>query len=141
MDGELLRYLYHHLFDHANLSGSRRYVYGDNVILFVYFVAVCADRSLRWAHQKRNWPLWARRLATPSYSQLMRRVKKAAFADHLDELNKAFHARLPTGQEKCVDGKPVVVGAYSKDPDTRRGFLAPKVWGRGYKVHAVVDAA
>ena len=140
MDGELLRRLYHHLFDSANRAESRRYVYDQRIILFVYFIAVCADRSLRWAHQRRNWPLWARRLPVPSYSQLMRRVKSPAFTDRVAELNREFRALLPAGTEKCVDGKPLVVGAYSKDPDARLGYLAPNVWGRGYKVHAVIDA-
>jgi hypothetical protein len=66
MDGELLRDLYHHLFDQANSAATGRFTYSDSVILFVYFVGASADRSLRWAHQKRNWPLWARRLAIPS---------------------------------------------------------------------------
>lgn len=141
MDGELLRHLYHDLFRTASGPGSRRYVYSDNVILFIYFLAVSADRSLRWAHQKRNWPLWARRLPLPSYSQLMRRVKTPAFAARLSALNDTFRRMLPKTREKCVDGKPLVVGSYSKDPDARRGFLAKNVWGRGYKVHAVIDVA
>lgn len=141
MDGELLRDLYHHLFDQGNSAATGRFTYSESVILFVYFVAASADRSLRWGHQKRNWPLWARRLAIPSYSQVMRRVKTPAFAGALTQLNTTFHASLAPRQEKCVDGKPLVVGAYSKDPDARRGYLRPKVWGRGYKLHAVVDAS
>lgn len=141
MDGELLRHLYHRLFDKGNSLGLTRYVYSDSTILFIYFVAVSADRSLRWAHQKRNWPLWARRLPVPSYSQLMRRVKTPAFAAGLVQLNKTFRALLPTGPEKCIDGKPLVVGSYSKDPDARRGYLGPHTWGRGYKIHAIVDVS
>ncbi len=141
MDGELVRHLYHHLFDNPKALGSRRYVFSDSVILFTYFVAAAADRSLRWAHQKRNWPLWARHLLVPSYSQLMRRVKAPSFTARLVEINEAYRKLLPTSREKCVDGKPLVVGSYSKDPDARRGYLAPNAWGRGYKIHAVIDVS
>ena len=75
MDGELLRYLYHQLFHVGKPHRPARCTYDDNIILFMFFIAVVGDRSLQWAHDRRNWPLWARRLPRPSYSQFKRRLK------------------------------------------------------------------
>lgn len=38
-----------------------------------------------------------------------------------------------------IDGKPLVVGAYSKDPDSRCGCVATGRFARGYKLHAVYN--
>jgi IS5 family transposase len=141
MDGELLRYLYHRLFDSDRGDGSARCVYSDAVILFIYAIAALSGKSPRWARQKRNWPLWARRVAVPSYSQLMRRVKTPEFLAYWRAWDATFRAALPSSAEKCVDGKPLVVGSYSKDPDARWGYLAANTWGRGYKIHAVSSAS
>ena len=74
MDGQLLRVLYHELFHSGKRHFPRRCRYDDNVIVFIYFISVIADRSMRWAYDRRHWPLWARRLTRPSYSQVMRRL-------------------------------------------------------------------
>ena len=141
MDGELLRHLYHTWFDSHKSATSARYVYSDGVILFVYAIAVLSGKSPRWARQKGNWPLWARRLAVPSYSQLMRRIRTPKFLAQWRAWDAEFRASLPNSPEKCVDGKPLVVGSYSKDPDARRGYLAAHLWGQGYKIHAVSSAS
>jgi len=140
MDGELLRQLYHELFHHNKLNTDRRCTYSDTIILFVHFLAVIHDRSDHWVHDRRNWPLGARRLRTPSYTRSMRRLGTTAVRIHIEKLNQTFRARLPRSTEKAVDGKPLVVGAYSRDADAKRECLAHNTWGEGYKLHAVVDA-
>lgn len=139
MDGELLRKLYHELFHHRKLVTAPRFNYGDAIILWIYFLAVIHDRSPHWAHDKRNWPLWSRALDRPSYSQLMRRLKTPAIQAHIDALNQNFRSRLPNTRDKAVDGKPMVVGAYTKDPDAKYGRLCNDAWSRGYKLHAIAD--
>jgi hypothetical protein len=69
----------------------------------------------------------------------MRRLKSPAIQAHIQALNRDFRSRLPSSGDKAVDGKPMVVGAYSKDPDAKRGRLSKDAWGRGYKLHAIVD--
>lgn len=140
MDGELLVKLYHELFHNRKLATARRCTYSDAVILFIHFIAVIHDRSHLWAHDKRNWPLWARRLSCPGYSQLMRRLQSAAIRTHIEALNRTLRCRLPHTLDKAVDGKPLTVGAYSKDKDAKRGRLSNDAWGYGYKLHAIVDA-
>ena len=140
MDDQLLRVLYHELFHAVKRHFPRRCRYDDNVIVFVYFISVVAGRSMRWAYDRRHWPLWARRLTRPGYSQVMRRLNSDSVQHRLAELNAEYRARLPRTSQKAVDGKPLVVGVYSKDPDARCGKLNNRDWARGYKVHALVDA-
>lgn len=141
MDGELLRHLYHQLFHHSTSRRPLRCVYADNVVVFLYLLSVVAGRSMRWAYPKRHWPLWARHLRPPSYSQVMRRLQTASVEDCITRMNEMFRDRLPRSSDKVVDGKPLVVGVCSKDADARRGCLGAGKWARGYKVHAMIDAA
>lgn len=141
MDGELLRQLYRELFHANSLTRPHRCAYTDNLIVFIYFVGVLADRSMLWAFNKRNWPLWARHLSRPSYSQLMRRLRTDAIQAGISALNAKFRARLPRTNEKTLDGKPLTVGSYSRDPDATTGRLSSTNWGRGYKLHSIMDSS
>jgi hypothetical protein len=140
MDDQLLRYLYHRLFASGKHHHAYGCVFGDGIIVMVHFLSVIRERSMYWAYDKRNWPLWMRRLACPSYSQLMRRLKTQAVRRLIVELNLEFRSQLPDSDEKFCDGKPLTVGGFSKDPDTREGKLPGDGWGRGYKVHVLVEA-
>src|SRR5947209_806230 len=115
MDGELLRHLYHRLFESDSARTDGGQTYSDAVIALIYFFAVLSNHSPRWAHDKRHWPLWARRLKFPSYSQLMRRLKR--IDPLIEQLNCEYRAQLPSSSDKICDGKPMVVGGDSKDPD------------------------
>ena len=142
MDDQLLLHLYHRLFDDANIepAGAAHFTYSDSIVVLVYFVGVVRERSCKWAWNKGNWPLWMRRLERPSYSQFMRRLRTPSVHALIGRLNDEFRALLPRSDEKFCDGKPLVVGGFSKDPDTAEGVLPGDGWGRGYKVHVIVDA-
>lgn len=139
MDGELLRQLYHELFHRRNLTTPPRCNYHDSAILWIYFLAVLRDRSNRWAHRTSNWPLWARRIPRPSYSQLMRRLKTHSIQKHIRQLDHDIRTQLPRSCDKAVDGKPMLVGGYSKDPDAKCGHIANNSFARGYKLHAITN--
>ena len=140
MDDQLLLHLYHRLFDPATFRPSYDCVYSDQIIVLMHFLGVLRDRSMRWAHSKRNWPLWMRRLHCPSYSQFMRRLKNKEVKLLIAELNLEFRNDLPDGAEKFCDGKSLTVGGFSRDPDARSGKLPGDGWGKGYKVHLLTDA-
>jgi DDE family transposase len=140
MDDQLLRHLYHRLFSPGKCRRAPGCIYSECIIVLVHFLAVVRERSMSWAHRKSNWPLWMRRLECPSYSQLMRRLKTKPVRLLIAQLNLEFRNQLPSGKEKFCDGKPLVVGGFSKDPDAHRGKLPGDGWGRGYKVHVIVDA-
>ena len=141
MDDQLLNHLYHRLYAPHKVRRPPNCLYSDSIVVLIYFLGVVRGRSPRWAHDKRNWPLWMRWLTPPGYSQLMRRLATPSARDLIGQLNGEFRGRLPRSAEKACDGKPLVVGGFSKDPDAAAGKLPGDGWGRGYKLHVIVDAA
>jgi hypothetical protein len=140
MEDELLRSLYHRLLGSASARGLRRGKFGDGVIVLIYFLGVLRHRSPRWAADHRNWPLWlCRVLPCPSYSQLIRRLKTDSTRQLIDQINIEHRGRLSRSGLKFCDGKPLVVGGFSKDPDAHWGKV-PDAWAKGYKLHAMVDS-
>src|SRR6185437_14833765 len=100
MDDELLARLYHRLFGDPSLRYTPGCTFGDAAILLIHLYAVLTNRSHRWAHDKRHWPLWCRRIQFPSYSQLMKRLGWPSIAQRIVELNHEFRSQLPTGDQK-----------------------------------------
>jgi hypothetical protein len=141
MDDQLLLSVYHRLFDAGNVRRTAGCLFSDSIIVLVHVLAVIRDRSRLWAYQKRNWPLWMRRLDRPSYSQLMKRLRTRPVRELIAKLNIEYRAWLPRSAEKFCDGKPLVVGGFSKDPDAGEGKLPGDGWGRGYKVHVLADSS
>ena len=139
MNDEVLRHVYHELFGSKSKMPRRRYVYCDAVIVFVCVLGVLNNHSPRWAHDKRNWPLWCRWLKIPSYSQLMKRLKEPHIQALIDALNLRERRQLPGSIEKTCDGKPLVVSDFSKDPDARFGKAYGK-WRKGYRLHLIADS-
>ena len=138
MEDELLLSIYHRLFPSPSSKLRARCDYSDATIALIYLHAALRGRSPLWASDKRNWPLWARRLNFPSYSQLMRRISTPQVTQLIEQLNQEFRDQLPRGRSKLCDGKPLVVGGFSKDPDARRGKV-PAGFAKGYKLHAIFD--
>ncbi len=138
MESELLLSIYHRLFPSTSSNIRGHFRYSDAIVSLIYLFGVLYDRSTCWAHNKKNWPLWARRLQFPSYSQLMRRLKKPQVMQMIQQMNQEFHGPMEAGNDKICDGKPLTVGGFSKDPDARRGKV-PAGWAKGYKLHAIID--
>ena len=139
MDGELLRWLYHRLLRDPSACGTRDCTYSNGLIAFIYFYAALTHHSPRWASQRRHWPAWCRRLKFPSYSQLCRRLKSNSTLRLIEQVNRECIAGLPKGEELIADGKPLVVGGFSKDPDASTGRV-PDGFARGYRLHAIVSS-
>ena len=140
MDDELLRWLYHRLLHDPSLARRRDCTYGDGIILLIHFYATLRNCSLLWASDRDHWPLWCRAvLRMPSYSQANRRLKTPAISQLIAFIDRELRDRLMRGKDKVTDGKPLVVGGFSHDPDARWGKV-PDGWARGYKLHVVVDA-
>lgn len=147
MDDQLLRALYHRLFNcdkrQHDPRPTPRCTYPDALIVLIYFLAVLRDRSPHWAicpqRPKSNWPLWMRRLPCPSYGQFCRRLQSFPVQRLIALLFLEFRNQLPHSAQKYCDGKPLTVGGFSKDPDARAGRLPGDGWGKGYKVHLLAD--
>jgi len=140
MDDELLRWLYHRLLRDPSSSHTTDCTYSDGLIVFIFLFAALGNHSSRWACQKRHWPLWCRALAFPSYSQLCRRLKSAAVQRLLQQINQECKSHLSRSGELVADGKPLVVGGFSKDPDATVGKV-PDGFARGYRAHVIADSA
>ena len=50
----------------TDLARTRDCTYSDGLILLIYFFAAICNRSVSWASDLANWPLWCR--AAPSCS-------------------------------------------------------------------------
>jgi hypothetical protein len=74
----------------------------------------------------------------PSQSTISRRLQTAEVQRLLADLERRLAALDGGGWVMLVDGKPVTVGSYSKDPDAAWG-RARRGWAKGYKLHAVYD--
>jgi hypothetical protein len=140
MDDERLRIIYRFLQDQPDLWHTFDCTYSDANIILIELFRVAHHLSAVEALRRQRWPLWARRVVRfPSRSQFNRRIKRAAIQAGIERVSAHFRAQLPRTNEKACDGKPLLVGGFSKDPDAKRG-KAPGGWARGYKMHAIVDA-
>ena len=101
------------------------------------------NRSISWASNLANWPLWCRAALRrlPSRSQVNKRLKTPSLARWIETIDAELRDRLPRGNDKVGDGKPMVVGGFSHDPDARWGKTPGDGWAKGYKLHAIIDAA
>ena len=103
----------------------------------MYLWAVIHDRPTCWACDPINWPkgLWQRKL--PSQSTMSRRLRTTEVQRLLHEMEERMARPQQHGEwVLTVDGKPLVVGSHSKDPDAEWGHVR-RGWAKGYKFHAV----
>lgn len=122
------------------LDRDPRMVFNDAQIVAMYLWSVVHDRPMCWACDRSNYNRLFRPRRLPSVSQFTRRVKSA----RVRRVLQGVHEDLADGNTpvtlQFVDGKPLVVGVASRDPDARRG----KVMGgyaKGYKVHPLMTAS
>jgi IS5 family transposase len=111
--------------------------YSDEEIVRVWLWAVLHDRPVSWACQRQSWPLHDRRRQLPSSSRVSRRLRTPGVRWLLQEIEAQVLRPERVGQLLwMMDGKPLLIGGSSKD---RQSGAARRV-GRGYKLHALLDA-
>ena len=106
-----------------------------------YSWAVLHERPTSWAFRSKNWPenLWSRG-KLPSQSTMSRRLGTTEVQRLMHVMEQHLAQLRPTGLVTVVDGKPLVVGSHSKDPDCAWG-RAGRSYAKGYKLHAVYGPA
>lgn len=139
MDGELFKRLYRLAGEVASKQPPPRSTHSDFAVLMTLLWAAGNDKPVSWACRRCNWPLWCWRMTLPSPSTMSRRPRTPQFQLLLLRFNDKLRGTLPGSSLKYVDGKPLLVGGYSKDRDAKRGKV-PGGWARGYKLHAVFNA-
>lgn len=114
--------------------------YSDREVLLVLLWAVLHDRPTSWACQIEHWPTRRRLRRLPHPSTMSRRSRRPELAALLESAHAKLREWLSSGSRGVViDGKPLLVSDYSRDPDARNG-RAMRRFRRGYKLHAVIDA-
>lgn len=125
---------------HGAQPASRKFRFSHGEILRVVLWAVLHDRPMRWACRPEHWPGTCRPACLPHPSTISRRWRTAALREEADRLQtKAIRCLGGGGRYVAIDGRPLVVGGCSKDPDARVGRGA-RGMARGYKMYAAVDA-
>lgn len=123
--------------DRLLLRPKRRPVYADTLIVAMYFWAVQHDRPQVWACDRRNYhrPFLPRCL--PSVSRFNRRIRTPRCRAILQGVEAMSRPSKVSGIQ-LLDGRPLPVGACSKDKQARPG----RVYGgfaRGYRLHACMS--
>jgi len=122
-------------------EAGQRYVYGLRIILKVGLWAILHDRPFCWACDPEHWPARFRPRDLPDQSTLSRRWRTEAAVCGLEQLHRVVIRALgPLGRYAAIDGRPMPVGGASQDQDARPG-RSVRGMGRGYKLHAMVNAA
>lgn len=111
--------------------------FNDWVIAALVLWHTTNDRPMYWACDRRNLPPWFRPRKLPSASQFSRRVAMDRTTLLLENLHKEFAGGDSATGLSFLDGKPLVVGVASKDPDAKRGHVMGG-FAKGYKLHAWV---
>jgi hypothetical protein len=108
----------------------------DYEIVMVYLWAVLHERPTSWACDPANWPQDLRPSMLPSQSTMSRRLRTT----EVQHLMHTVESRTGPVDRSCwvrlIDGKPLTVGAYSKDPDAAWGYVGHS-FAKGYKLHAL----
>ena len=104
------------------------HVYRAAFIVGVYLWAAAHDRPVVWACEPINWPTEMKIGRLPSQATMSRRLQSSAVKNLLVLVEDAM-CRLTTSPEAAaeplvIDGKPLTVGGYSKDPEAKYGRAA-----------------
>jgi hypothetical protein len=140
MEAKLYARLYQMVFAMPHSPRRAREQFCDRWVTMVYLWSVLHDRAMSWACDVRNWPgdLLDRPLI--SQSRLSRRLRTVGVTQLIERLLSGASDLFgtPPPLVKALDSKPLTVGAYSKDPDAAKGRLADGVFGKGYRLHAIM---
>jgi len=137
MERELWPLLYGHIQAAAKLLTQRYVQYQPGVIVTVYFWAVLHDRHPAWACNESNWGACGDRPRhLPSASTLSRRLRRIVIGSFFRLIAERLRTSGVPALVALIDGKPLVVGGNSKDPDASKGWAAGHV-AKGYKFHAI----
>jgi len=122
---------------HAQRRGGR-HTYADADIVLIFFWAVLHDRPICWACRRESWPIWEHRRRLPWPSTMTRRLRSRSVRALIDACEAFARRGLGAGDVVfAIDGKPLVIGAASGDPDAGFG-RAVRGKAKGYKLHAIV---
>lgn len=137
MERELWPLLYRVLSEVGRSVHQKNVTYQPWVIAAVVLWAALHDRPPSWACRIENWSTTRLHpLQLPSASTISRRAYTVGTGLVWRALEERLRHCGHAGMISIIDGKPLVVGGYSKDPDARLG-KAVNAFGRGYRLHTI----
>ena len=133
-----------------------RFTHRDSTILLVALWAALHNKPISWATDPQHWPGDLRPRPTmtgqgglPSQSCMSRRLRgmdqdgksdgNTRIFQLLEHWQTTLRQRLPDADVKLIDGRGLVIGGCSKDPDAGFGYTATTK-AKGYKLHWIVDS-
>src|SRR5215208_5731698 len=99
--------------------GRRRPRFADWLVVAMYLWCVWHDRPLCWACDRAHYNTLFRPRKLPSVSQFTRRVKTDAVQAILQRAHNELAGAALATPVSFLDGKPLVVGGASKDPNAK----------------------
>lgn len=137
MERELWPVLYQAVRDVGRQIEQKGVRYQPWVIALVVLWAALHDRPRCWACVAKNWATTTQRpVCLPSASVLSRRTDSVSMGVFWRMLEESLRGTQFGGLISIVDGKSLVVGSCSKDPDARTGYAGGLI-EKGYKLHVV----
>lgn len=137
MERELWPVLYHALQQVAQEVRQKYVQLQPWVVVATMLWAALHDRPVRWACNPAHWSTTTLRPGTiPSEPTMSRRVDAVSTGVCWRLIEQRLRRSGSPAIVAFMDGKPLPVGNYSKDPDARWGRGAGG-WAKGYKLHAV----
>jgi Transposase DDE domain len=140
MERNLWTQLYHAVMTTPYPNPARKVSHSDRWIVLTFLWAAVHDRPTAWAAVPGHWPQDLRPRRLPAQATLSRRLRSAAVGALCNALLRRYRGDPRANWVKYLDGKPLPVGDFSKDPDARRG-RGPDNYFKGYKLHAVWGTA
>lgn len=138
MDDELWREVYRIVRQLGSGRRRRRCTFSAVDILLVYLYGVLRDRSTNWACERRNWPIWYRRMKIPSPSTMTRRLNAPDVQTLFCDLERFIRSQGTPSLCRWIDAKPLPIGNCSQDRDAGYGHAAGGM-AKGYKFYAIAD--
>lgn len=113
----------------------RRFEYTDRLILLMWLWAAMHDRPRSWACVRVSYSSLFRPRTLPSVSQFCKRLKSERMVLARRMLHELLVAQGHQESLGFLDGKGLLVGEYSTDPDACNGIASGR-YRKGYKLHA-----
>jgi hypothetical protein len=137
MDGKLWAQVYQTVMTMDHTESKRRAQFSDRVIALMVLRASYDERPLSWSCRPENWIGLSRPACLPSQSTASRRSRTEGVRALLKAVENWLEQRAPQiDRTLAVDGRPLTISPFSKDPDARWGY-AIRGLGFGYKLHAI----
>lgn len=138
MEGELWKQLYRMVLGLARGTRPRGSRFTDSQIVLTLLWAVLHERPISWACQRRNWPIWSRRIARPTSATMSRRLRTVTVQQLLVQVEGQIRQLQRPSVYRWIDAKPLPIGGSSQDRQAGFGRAAGCM-AKGYKLYAIAD--